>query len=130
MPIVTAYFLATSAALQAQPVPPQQDDQPPEAAEGEIVVVGTGLSQAPSAAAYAVSEIERAEIVSAPSGRIEDVLANVAGFQQFRRSDSRSSNPSAQGVTLRALGGNATSRATGDQVAYPVIRQLECLADG
>jgi vitamin B12 transporter len=34
----------------------------------------------------------------------------VAGFQQFRRSDSRSSNPSAQGVTLRALGGNATSR--------------------
>ncbi|MEL0212310.1 MAG: Plug domain-containing protein, partial [Novosphingobium sp.] len=39
------------------------------------------------------------------------VLSNVAGFQQFRRSDSRSSNPSAQGVTLRALGGNATSRA-------------------
>ena len=39
------------------------------------------------------------------------MLSNVAGFQQFRRSDSRSSNPSAQGVTLRALGGNATSRA-------------------
>ena len=39
------------------------------------------------------------------------MLRNVAGFQQFRRSDSRSSNPSAQGVTLRALGGNATSRA-------------------
>jgi outer membrane receptor protein involved in Fe transport len=39
------------------------------------------------------------------------VLRGVAGFQQFRRSDSHSSNPSAQGVTLRALGGNATSRA-------------------
>ncbi len=36
---------------------------------------------------------------------------NVAGFQEFRRSDSRSSNPTAQGVTLRALGGNASSRA-------------------
>ncbi|HBQ54524.1 MAG TPA: hypothetical protein DD790_08550, partial [Erythrobacter sp.] len=35
----------------------------------------------------------------------------VAGFQQFRRSDSRSANASAQGATLRALGGNATSRA-------------------
>jgi Outer membrane receptor proteins, mostly Fe transport len=38
-------------------------------------------------------------------------LGNIAGFQQFRRSDSRSSNPTAQGVTLRALGGNASSRA-------------------
>ena len=39
------------------------------------------------------------------------MLKDVAGFQQFRRSDSRSANPSAQGVTLRALGGNASSRA-------------------
>jgi iron complex outermembrane receptor protein len=38
------------------------------------------------------------------------VLGDVAGFQQFRRSDSRSSNPSNQGATLRALGGNASSR--------------------
>ncbi|PLK27667.1 TonB-dependent receptor [Novosphingobium sp. TH158] len=47
---------------------------------------------------------------SAASGRIEDVLANVAGLQQFRRSDSRSANPTAQGITLRSLGGNASSR--------------------
>ena len=33
------------------------------------------------------------------------------GFQQFRRSDARSANPTSQGVTLRALGGNASSRA-------------------
>ena len=39
------------------------------------------------------------------------MLLGVAGFQQYRRSDSRSSNPSAQGATLRSLGGNATSRA-------------------
>ena len=37
-------------------------------------------------------------------------MGAVAGFQQFRRSDSRSANPSAQGVTLRALGGNAAGR--------------------
>lgn len=48
----------------------------------------------------------------APSGRIEDLLAAVPGLQQFRRSDSRSSNPTAQGITLRALGGNASSRTT------------------
>ncbi len=76
-----------------------------------IVVTGTGLDSAPSEGAYAVTELDRDLIISSGSGRIEDVLENVAGFLQFRRSDSRSSNPSAQGVTLRALGGNATSRA-------------------
>ena len=76
-----------------------------------IVVTGEGLEDTPATVAYSSRELEREQIVTAPSGRIEDVLGAVAGFQQFRRSDSRSSNPSAQGVTLRALGGNATSRA-------------------
>ena len=79
--------------------------------EPVIVVTGRGLEQTPATPAYDVVELEREKIVTGASGRIEDVLMNVAGFQQFRRSDSRASNPSAQGVTLRALGGNATSRA-------------------
>jgi outer membrane receptor protein involved in Fe transport len=77
----------------------------------DIVVTGQGLPATPAAPAYGTQEIARERIVSSASGRIEDVLAGIAGFQQFRRSDSRSANPSAQGVTLRALGGNATSRA-------------------
>lgn len=77
----------------------------------EIVVTGEGLEPALSNIVYSSVEIDRDAIVSTGSGRLEDVLSNVAGFQQFRRSDSRSSNPTAQGVTLRALGGNATSRA-------------------
>ncbi|HSM53781.1 MAG TPA: TonB-dependent receptor [Erythrobacter sp.] len=111
MSIPARLFLTASSALIAIPAAAQDSAQAPDEAESEIVVIGEGLAQTPSVVAYAVSEIERADIVAAPSGRIEDVLANVAGFQQFRRSDSRSSNPSAQGVTLRALGGNATSRA-------------------
>lgn len=75
-----------------------------------IVVTGRGLEQSPATPAYGVQTIDRDRLTSTASGRIEDALAQVAGFQQFRRSDSRSSNPSAQGVTLRALGGNATSR--------------------
>lgn len=78
---------------------------------GEIVVTGRGLDETPATPAYGVQRIERERIGASASGRIEDVLSSVAGFQQFRRSDSRSANPSAQGVTLRALGGNATSRA-------------------
>lgn len=105
--------IASMATLAAWPAMAQHNPEgdPPDSGESVILVIGEGLPQAPSTAAYAVSEIERAQIIAAPSGRIEDVLAGVAGFQQFRRSDSRSSNPSAQGATLRALGGNATSRA-------------------
>lgn len=79
--------------------------------QAPIIVTGRGLGDTPATPAYRSSEIGRERIVSGASGRIEDVLLGVAGFQQFRRSDSRSANPSAQGVTLRALGGNATSRA-------------------
>lgn len=75
-----------------------------------IVVTGAGLAQPPGAPAYGSVVIDRDRLVDNASGRIENLLADVAGFQQFRRSDSRSSNPSNQGATLRALGGNASSR--------------------
>lgn len=81
------------------------------AMQDEIIVTGRGLDAALSTGIYATTTLERETIIASPSGRIDDVLRGVAGFQQFRRSDSRSSNPSAQGVTLRAIGGNATSRA-------------------
>ena len=90
-------------AAQAQHVGP--DDQ------GDVVVLGRGLALPPGTPAYGTITIDRARLDGDASGRVEDVLADVAGFQQFRRSDSRSANPSAQGVTLRALGGNASSRA-------------------
>ena len=82
-----------------------------EAETPVIVVTGEGLDETPATPAYDKQIIDREQLVSVPSGRIEDALASVAGFQQFRRSDSRSANASAQGATLRALGGNATSRA-------------------
>ncbi|MBS0255176.1 MAG: TonB-dependent receptor [Proteobacteria bacterium] len=77
---------------------------------GEIVVTGRGLADGPAVPAYDVVSLGREAMLRAASGRIEELLGTVAGFQQFRRSDSRSANPSAQGVTLRALGGNAAGR--------------------
>ncbi|WP_126176152.1 TonB-dependent receptor domain-containing protein [Tsuneonella rigui] len=94
-------LLATPALAQQA----QADDKP------VIVVTGNGLPDTPATPAYDTAVLGREALTSTASGRIEDALAAVAGFQQFRRSDSRSSNPSAQGVTLRALGGNASSRA-------------------
>ena len=101
---------ALAAAILSAPALAQTEEEE-DGGDTTIVVTGEGLDEVPGEAAYAVRVLEREQIVTAPSGRIEDVLGSVAGFQQFRRSDSRSANPSAQGATLRALGGNATSRA-------------------
>ena len=99
LPAFVALLAAPGWADPAEPAP-----------SAPIVVTGRGLAETPATPAYDVTELDRDDLTRAASGRIEDVLSSVAGFQQFRRSDSRSANPSAQGVTLRALGGNATSR--------------------
>ncbi|MBA3898197.1 MAG: TonB-dependent receptor [Sphingomonadaceae bacterium] len=98
-------FLPSVAAARESPAQPAATDN------RDIIVLGGGLILPPGTPAYGAVTIDRARLDGDASGRVEDVLADVAGFQQFRRSDSRSANPSAQGVTLRALGGNASSRA-------------------
>ncbi len=103
--LVLAGLLPTAPVLAAESGDPSQEPSP-----APIVVTGRGLSASAALPAYDSVVIDRDRLNATASGRIEDALSSVAGFQQFRRSDSRSSNPSAQGVTLRALGGNATSR--------------------
>ncbi|HEX8644166.1 MAG TPA: TonB-dependent receptor [Allosphingosinicella sp.] len=77
----------------------------------EIVVTGEGLRAPVGEEVFDVVEIGRERLASSASHRLEDVLRDVPGFQLFRRSDARSANPTSQGATLRALGGNASSRA-------------------
>ena len=78
--------------------------------EQAIVVTGRGLEADDGPAA--VHTISRTDIDRSASGRIEDVLRDVAGLASFRRSDSRSAHPTSQGLTLRGLGGNAASRVS------------------
>ncbi|MEO7248162.1 MAG: TonB-dependent receptor [Novosphingobium sp.] len=74
-----------------------------------IVVAGRALDAVPQTGTNSLVFTSQ-QLHASPSGRIEDVLAGVAGLQQFRRADSRSSNPTAQGLTSRGLGGNASGR--------------------
>jgi len=76
-----------------------------------IIVTGTALPEARAERVYAVERIERRRIAQSPSHDLDQLLKEVPGVQLFRRSDSRSGHPTSQGVTLRALGGNASSRA-------------------
>ena len=95
--------------LLAAPAGAQQ--AAPPAASPEIVVTGRGLDESPGDRAFDVVTLDRARIEADAADRLESVLADAAGLQQFRRSDSTSANPTSQGLTLRGLGGNAASRA-------------------
>lgn len=83
---------------------PENGDNGEIAPECRIVVIGTLYG--------AISErTEAIDAVTIGTGRVETALIGVPGLQNFRRADSRSANPTGQGITLRGLGGNAASRA-------------------
>ncbi len=85
---------------------------PAVAADNDVILVtGHSLPQAIGSEVYSTVTVDRDRLTTTASGRMEDVLRDVASFQQFRRTDSRAANPTSQGVTLRGLGGNAASRA-------------------
>jgi outer membrane receptor protein involved in Fe transport len=84
---------------------------PPEPPQAAIIVTGRALPEAKADRVYAVETVGRREIERSPSHELDQLLKDVPGLQLFRRSDARSGHPTSQGVTLRALGGNASSRA-------------------
>jgi outer membrane receptor protein involved in Fe transport len=51
------------------------------------------------------------DIAAAPAPTIDDALRQVPGFTLFRRSGSRTANPTSQGVSLRGIGASGASRA-------------------
>lgn len=100
------------AAIVAAPALAQ--DQPVESLswpDAPITVVGQSLAAPLGDRAYSITSITPDMLANEPSQRLENALRLVPGLQQFRRSDARSANPTSQGVTLRGLGGNASSRA-------------------
>jgi outer membrane receptor protein involved in Fe transport len=58
-----------------------------------------------------VIQLTRDTVQATPALTLDDKLRQVPGFSLFRRSSSRTANPSSMGVSLRGLGGTATSRA-------------------
>ncbi|MBS0656967.1 MAG: TonB-dependent receptor [Verrucomicrobia bacterium] len=61
---------------------------------------------------FAREVIDRAELATAPSERLDAILrAAIPGFALFRRADSRLANPTAQGVSLRGIGPSGAGRS-------------------
>jgi len=58
-----------------------------------------------------VTVLSSSELLSQGAATLDDALKAVPGFTLFRRTSSRVSNPTAQGVALRGLGGTGASRS-------------------
>ncbi|HKX92168.1 MAG TPA: TonB-dependent receptor [Sphingomicrobium sp.] len=84
---------------------------PPVPTAQVIVVTGNPLPGTPAERAQHVDTLDERDLADAPAHGLDAILVDIPGVQLFRRSDSTSGHPTSQGVTLRALGGNASSRA-------------------
>src|SRR5215216_2833082 len=84
---------------------------PPDPPQAAIVITGKALAEPKADRVYGVERISQDRIARAPSHQLDQLLKDVPGVQLFRRSDARSGHPTSQALPLRALGGNASSRA-------------------
>jgi outer membrane receptor protein involved in Fe transport len=57
-----------------------------------------------------MTAVSSAEILNSGAGALDDALRATPGFSLFRRTSSRVSNPTTQGVTLRGVSGSGASR--------------------
>jgi outer membrane receptor protein involved in Fe transport len=93
----------------------------PSGANEQVVVSAARselrLSETPGSAV----QLSAIDVASTPALMSDDVLRQVPGFSLFRRSDSRTANPTAQGVSLRGLGASGTSRALVLEDGIPLL---------
>src|SRR2546426_2573154 len=62
-------------------------------------------------AASSLRVLSAEDLAAVGAARPDDVLRQVPGFTLFRRSGSRTANPTSQGVSLRGIGASGASRA-------------------
>ena len=83
----------------------------PATVASEITVtaarMGVPVAQTPAS----VVVLAPGDLAATSALTVDATLRQVAGFSTFRRSDSRTANPTTEGVSLRGLGGSGASRA-------------------
>ena len=82
--------------------------QPAPLVDAIVVTASRGAERLSTPAATTV--VTSAELLMSAAGSHDDALRNTPGFSLFRRSSSRVSNPTTQGVTLRGVSGSGASR--------------------
>jgi outer membrane receptor protein involved in Fe transport len=101
LPLMALFLLA----IDDPPVP-----APPRTVD-TIVVTATNTPARLGDSPASVVVISRQSLASTATATTDDALRQVPGFTLFRRSGSRSANPTSQGVSLRGIGASGASRA-------------------
>jgi outer membrane receptor protein involved in Fe transport len=83
----------------------------PASVSEEVVVTATRTPMQLGDAPSSVRVVSSRDLETSASPAIDDVLRQVPGFALFRRSGSRTANPTSQGVSLRGIGASGASRA-------------------
>lgn len=78
---------------------------------GPYVVTASRTPQPPEHVAATLRVFDGPALLQAPAVTLDGVLRGLPGFSLFRRSDSLTANPTAQGVSLRGLGPSGASRS-------------------
>lgn len=82
----------------------------PAAVLESVTVTPTRSAQTLADTPASVSVLSREQIRESPAVVADDVLRQIPTFSLFRRTSSLSSNPTAQGVSLRGIGPSGVSR--------------------
>lgn len=77
----------------------------------DALVTVTGIEALVSESSASVAVVDRAGLTATPGSQLDDRLRQIPGFTLFRRTGSRTANPTSQGVSLRGVGASGASRA-------------------
>jgi iron complex outermembrane receptor protein len=119
VPPFLAGVLACAGHLHAQavddpgsrPARPEDAQKPPVRLEDRVTVTAARGDERVADTPASVAVLPRAALEATAAIAVDDALRQVVGFSLFRRSDSRTANPTIQGVSLRGLGASGASRA-------------------
>jgi outer membrane receptor protein involved in Fe transport len=87
----------------------------------EVVVSATRSEIRLSETPGSMVRLSKSDVADSPSLTVDDMLRQVPGFSLFRRSSSRTANPTSQGVSLRGLGASGPSRALVLEDGIPLL---------
>ncbi|HEX6201663.1 MAG TPA: TonB-dependent receptor [Thermoanaerobaculia bacterium] len=108
---------APAVAAEAPPAPGAPEapearaDAPAATVEERIVVTATATPERLGDTAAAVAVLGEDDLAASAAVTLDQALRRVPGFTLFRRTSSRTANPTIQGASLRGLGGSGAGRA-------------------
>jgi outer membrane receptor protein involved in Fe transport len=104
------YAPATEPVYCATSGTPEEIVLTPAITSAPITVTATRSESAVTDTAATVFVLDSADLAATAAPTLDDALRQVPGFTLFRRTGSRTANPTTQGVSLRGVGASGASR--------------------